>query len=216
MKRIIRWLLILTLTPCAGILSAQSINEYILKANTLQQAGILKKAIAVMEEAIQKHPDEALAYSYCGFFNGMQAGATKDLVEAGNLVAKAFSHLDKAVSLNPNHPMPRFHRGVLGINVPEFLGKLDQGIGDLEVLLKLAKKDRKSVRRDTLFNASLLLAQGYEKKKEWDKALNLLQQFLKIAPKGQWTNTAKIQIERVKTRRVEQKGKAVSILLCGN
>ena len=207
MKRTTQWLLIFVLASGAGLLTAQSIKEYIIKANTLQQAGNLKKAIAVMEEAIQKRPNEALAYSYCGFFNGMQAGNTKDFVEAGKLVTKAFTHLDKAVSLNQNHPLPRFHRGVLAINVPEFLGRLNQGIEDLEVLLQLAKKDRKNVRTDTLFNAVLTLAEGYDRKKAWDKAVNLLQQFLRIAPKGQWATTAGTKLEKIKAKRAKQKGK---------
>jgi tetratricopeptide (TPR) repeat protein len=201
MKNITPRVIVLVLVICTAQLSTQTIQEYILKANTMQQAGNLKKAIAVMVEAIQKLPNEALAFSYCGFFHGLQAGNTKDDVEAANLVKKAFSYLDKAVSLNQQLPLPRYHRGILSIKVPEFLGKLDQGIEDLEILLQLAKNDKTAVRKDTLFNTVLVLTEGYERKESWDKAIDLLEQFLKVVPRGQWQTTTESLLKKIKTKK---------------
>ena len=42
---------------------------------------------------------------------------------------------DKAIALDPNSPIARFHRGHISVNVPPFLGKLDEGIQDLELLV---------------------------------------------------------------------------------
>lgn len=204
MRHATLWVLILVWVGCTCIFSAQTIEEYILKANTYHQAGNLKRATAVMEEAIQKLPDEPLAYSYCGFFCGLLAGNTKDFDEAANLVTQAFSHLDKAVSLNRELPLPRYHRGVLAIKVPEFLGKLDQGIHDLELLLKLAKQDQKAVRKETIYSTVLVLTEGYDRKRSWDKAIDLLEQFLTIAPSGQWQTTAASLLKKIKAKKEKQ------------
>lgn len=43
--------------------------------------------------------------------------------------------LDKAIALDPNNPIARFHRGHISVNGPPFLVKLDGGIQDLELLV---------------------------------------------------------------------------------
>lgn len=166
----------------AGAVPGQSLDEYIKKAKECQKSGDLSRAVEIMSEAVQKYPDKAAAYSYLGVYTGVQAGQTKDFMEAGKLVAKSFEMLDKAVSLDANDPIPRYHRGLMGVNIPEFLGKLDLGINDLEILIKMSKDSPQKVRTDLLIDSYLLLARGYQKKKETRKAILTLQQLIKLAP----------------------------------
>ena len=43
-------------------------------------------------------------------------------MEAGQLVQDAYTLLDKAVEMDPDYYLPRLHRGILSVKVPEFLG----------------------------------------------------------------------------------------------
>jgi tetratricopeptide (TPR) repeat protein len=166
----------------AGAVPGQSLDEYIKKAKDVQKSGDLSGAVKIMSEAIREYPDKAAAYSYLGLYTGLQAGQTKDFMEAGRLVAKSFEMLDKAVSLDANNPIHRFHRGLMGVNIPEFLGKLDTGINDLEILIKISKDSPQKVSKDILINSYQLLARGYQKKKEIQKAILTLKQLIKLAP----------------------------------
>jgi tetratricopeptide (TPR) repeat protein len=166
----------------AGAVPGQSLDEYIKKAKEFQKSGDLSGAVKIMSEAIREYPDKAAAYSYLGVYTGVQAGQTKDFMEAGRLVAKSFEMMDKAVSLDANDPIPRYHRGLMGVNIPEFLGKLDPGINDLEILIKISKDSPQKVSTDMLIDSYRLLARGYQKKKETRKAIFTLRQLIKLAP----------------------------------
>jgi tetratricopeptide (TPR) repeat protein len=174
----------------AGVVLSQTLDEYIKKAQDSQKSGDLSQAVKIMSEAIQKYPDNAAAYSYLGLYTGMQAGQTKDFMEAGRLVTKSFEMLDKAVSLDANDPIPRFHRGLMGVNIPEFLGKLDLGINDLEILIKMSKDSPKKVSKNILISGYQFLAQGYQKKRETQKAILTLKKLIKLAPETELAKKA--------------------------
>ncbi len=175
----------------------QTVDEYIKKANNFQNSGELDQAVKTMKEATEKYPNSADAYSYLGLYTGMQAGKTKDFMEAGRLVGTSFEMLDKAVSLDPNNPLPRFHRGLMGVNIPEFLGKLDQGINDLEEFIKIAKESPKKVSKGILISGYNFLAQGYQKKKEREKAILALKKIIELAPAADLAKKAKKKIEEL-------------------
>ena len=181
----------------AGIVQSQTLDEYIKKANNFQKTGELDQAINIMSEAVKKFPDSAAAYSYLGLYTGMQAGKTKDFMEAGKLVNTSFEMLDKAVSLDPDNPLPRFHRGLMGVNIPEFLGKLDLGINDLEILVKMAKKSPGKIAKDMLINGYNFLARGYQKKKEIDKAILALKKIIELAPGADLAKKAEKKIDEL-------------------
>ena len=50
------------------VAAGQSLDEYLKKAADLNQAGDFKQAVQIMEDAVQKFPDNALAYSYLGLY----------------------------------------------------------------------------------------------------------------------------------------------------
>ncbi len=181
----------------ADIVQGQTLDEYIKKANNFQKSGELDQAINMMSEAVKKYPDNAIAYSYLGLYTGMQAGKTNDFMEAGRLVNTAFEMLDKAVLLDSNNPIPRFHRGLMGVNIPEFLGKLDLGINDLEILIQMAKKSPEKVSKDMLISSYNFLAQGYQKKKESEKAILALQKIIELMPSTDLAKNAEKKIEEL-------------------
>lgn len=56
-----------------------------------------------------------------------------------NLAFEAMSAAEKVVELAPNDVAARLNRGITGISMPFFVGKLDQGVADLEWVLKNTK-----------------------------------------------------------------------------
>jgi hypothetical protein len=56
-----------------------------------------------------------------------------------NLAFEAMSAADKMVELDPTNMQARLGRGITGISMPFFVGKFDQGVSDLEYVLKNTK-----------------------------------------------------------------------------
>jgi tetratricopeptide (TPR) repeat protein len=188
---------------------SQTIDEYIKKAESYNQSGDLKQAAEVMEEAIQKYPNSSDVYSYLGLYRGRQAGGTQNFMEAGKLIGIAYEMLDKAVSLDPDNPIARFHRGLMGIEVPAFLKKLDQGIQDLEFLSKIHEKSPDNVSPEILANMYNFLGEGYGKKQEKQKAIAAWENVIKLAPETTLAKNAQKNISKLtkpkEIKTVEQK-----------
>jgi tetratricopeptide (TPR) repeat protein len=186
--------LVVTVMIGAGAVQGQTLDEYIKKAKDFQASGDLPQAVKTMTEATEKFPDNPAAYSYLGLYTGIQAGQTKDFMEAGRLIGKSFEILDKAVSLGADNPIPRYHRGVLGVNIPEFLGKLDPGVSDLEIFIKMSEESPGKVKTDMLISGYYYLAQGYQKQKETQKAILTLKKIIKLAPESELAKHAEKNI----------------------
>lgn len=153
-----------------------------------------------MEEAVGKYPDSSMAHSYFGLYLGMQAGRTTDFMEAGRLAGKAFETLDKAVSLDPQNPIARYHRGLLSVNVPKFLEKMETGIQDLESLMETPDR----VSKDILIGACEQLAQAYEKEKQGEKAKLVWEKVIELAPGTDLAKKAEKSIARLSEEKKPQ------------
>jgi len=186
---------LIILSASAG--QSQAIDEYIKKAEDFQKSGELGQAVEVIESAIKKYPDSSTAHSYLGLYLGMQAGESKDYMEAGRLIGLSYEMLDKAVSLEPQNPIALFHRGLMGVNVPEFLGKLEGGIRDLESVIKMYEQSPDKVSEERTVSAYDLLAQGYLKKKEKEKAKLTWEKVIELAPGTSLAENAEKNIEQL-------------------
>ena len=204
-----RFIITLIVFSINQISFSQTMEEYIQKAESYNQSGNLEEATKVMEEAIQKYPDNSTAYSYLGLYQGMQAGQTQNYMEAGRLTGTAYEMLDKAVSLDPNNPITRFHRGLMGVKVPAFFNKLDQGIQDLEVLIKIHQESPDKVSTAMIASAYNFLGEGYQKKQEEQKAIAAWEEVIKLAPATDLAENAQKNITKLtkpdKTKTVVQK-----------
>lgn len=179
-------------------LYAQTPEEFIQKAEENYRANKLAEAVQLMEQAIQKYPDNSSAYSYLGLYRGSQAGQTQNFMEAGRLVGVGFEMLNKGVELDSNNPIARFNRGLLAVKVPPFLGHLDVGIQDLEFLIALSQKSPEKVPNGMLVAAHEFLAEGYEKKNAPDKAITVLQKVVELAPSSAQAQKAQQTIANLK------------------
>jgi tetratricopeptide (TPR) repeat protein len=194
MRIFLKGILVLVLVFSYQTGFSQTLDEYIKKAEKFNQADDLEQAATVMEEAIQKYPDNSTAYSYLGLYRGAQAGTTENYMEAGRLVEVGYDMLNKAVALDPNNPIARLNRGILSVNVPPFFGKLDEGIQDLETLVKIYDKSPEKVPTGMLTSAYNFLAQGYQKKEDTQKAIVAWKKVIELAPNSDQSKNAEKNI----------------------
>jgi len=178
--RLLSWLL--TFLLISQVILAQTVDEYVAKAESYNRAGKLEQAVQVMEEAIQKYPENSTVYSYLGLYRGMQAGSTKNFMEAGKFIGTAYENLDKAVALDPENPVARFNRGFMGTKVPAFMNKLDSGIEDLETVLKIYQTAPQGTSPELLVRTYNALGDGYFKQGEKEKALAAWEKVIELAP----------------------------------
>lgn len=197
MKSLAGCLVGLAIILSASIGYSQTLDEYIKKTEDYQKSGNLEQAAKVMEEAIEKYPENSTAHSYLGLYLGMQAGETQNYMEAGRLIGLSYQMLDKSVSLDPQNPIALFHRGLMGVHVPEFLGKLEDGIKDLETVIKMHEQSPDKVSEDIIVSAYDLLARGYLKNKEEEKAKLAWGKVIELAPGTSMAENAEKNIEQL-------------------
>jgi len=170
-----------TVTMLHGVARAKSLEDYISEATNYQQQGDLAKAFVTMGDALKEYPDDATVYAYLGLYRAMQAGEAPGVVEAGRFSNEAYTLLDKAVQLDPNNPRARLYRGLLGVNMPDFMGKLDGAIADLEWVTVISEEHPASVSQDMLVTDYELLGSAYQRKGERDKAEAALRKVIELA-----------------------------------
>jgi tetratricopeptide (TPR) repeat protein len=181
----------------------QTIESYIQKAESFNQAGNLEQAAKIMEEAIQKFPNNSTAHSYLGLYRGSQAGRTQNYMQAGQLIQISYQMLDKAVALDPNNPIARFHRGLMGVEVPPFINRLDQGLEDLELLRKMYQKSPDKISAELMANAYNFLGLGYQKKQDNQKAIAAWEKVIEFAPETTLAQNAQKNITKLTQPKVQ-------------
>lgn len=194
MRTFIRLTLVLMLVWLHQTGLSQTLDEFIKQAENENRSGNPAQAAAIMEQALHQFPNHATIYAYLGLYRGIQAGTTQNYAEAGQLIQEAYEKLNKAVELEPNNPIARLNRGILSVNVPQFFGKLDEGIQDLETLLHLEQQSPGKINRDMLAATYQFLAQGYEKKGNSQQAISSWQQVIKLVPQSELAKTAEKHI----------------------
>ncbi len=199
MRTVIRLILALILVCGYRPGLSQTLDEFIKQATIQHQAGKPDQAATLMEQALQRFPDNATVYAYLGLYRGIQAGTTQNYAEASELIQVAYQKLNRAVELEPNNPIARLNRGILSVNVPTFFGKLDEGIQDLETLLHIEQQSPGKLDPKMLLTTFQLLGQGYEKKGDWKQAISAWQQVIKLAPQSELAKTAADRLASLST-----------------
>jgi tetratricopeptide (TPR) repeat protein len=198
------FLLITTFTVLTALAEAKPVEEYIGEAADHQQSGYLTEAVSTMEQALQEHPGSLEAHSYLGLYLGMLAGQTEDMTEAMELVNRSFEMLDRAVGMDDRNLVARFHRGLMSVSVPEFFGRLDEGIADLELVIDGYRNTPSSVPRDRLLKTYGLLAQGYRARSDLEKARGAYEQIIDLAPGSELAASAEAGIDELSRQRAAE------------
>jgi tetratricopeptide (TPR) repeat protein len=192
------YLRVLFATACALALAtcclARPLDDYLNEATRLQQAGDLTQAIAVIEAAAGEYPNNPNVLAYMGSYRGMQAGAAQNIMEAGQLANESFALLDKAVDIDSLNVNARFYRGLMGVKVPAFLGRLDGALRDLEMVTVLNGDFPGMVPKQTLASTYDLLGEGYQKNGDAQKAEAAWRKVIELTPNSAAAQTAETKI----------------------
>lgn len=132
------------------------------------------------------------------------------MMEKMQLVQEGFTHLDKAVRLDPENPTVRFYWGIIGVSVPTFLGRLDQGVEHLEKAVEICEKDPDKVKPELLVSAYQYLAKGYELQKQPQQARVAWEKIIAISPKSTAAEEAREKLKEVKITEARPKPKEKS------
>ena len=114
-------------------------------ARALMDVRRYEEAREVLHAYIEKNPSNPDAYRLLFETVGVLANVgydpriAEDTRFRTNLAFEAMSSADKIVELDPNDLEARLTRGVTGISMPFFVGKFDQGVVDIEYVLKNTK-----------------------------------------------------------------------------
>lgn len=160
---------------------AKEAAEYIAEAQKLQQSGQAAEAVALLHEAAEEHPEDSDVHAYLGLYTGMGAGSATDYMEAGRLMTVSFQLLDRAVELGPENPTAYLLRGIMGIKVPGFLGRLDSGIADLKKAVKLYSAAPPGEAGESLVTSWTMLAEAYAAKGDVAGQREALENIIKLA-----------------------------------
>jgi tetratricopeptide (TPR) repeat protein len=193
----------------AGAPLAQETPETsIERATSLREAGDLEGARAILIEALDLHPDHSTLHAYLGLYYGEGAGETENYMLQAEYSQQAFEHLDQGVELGPRDPFARFFRGLFSVMVPEFLGRLDQGIEDLDTVLDLYVEDPEQVPLEIVLNAHFYLGQAYEKKGWLDRAEESYHRVIELGPETDVAEQAEWRLDEMAPTAVASAGAA--------
>lgn len=160
------------------------------------QTQVAAETFRALAETDSQNPD---VLAYAGIAVGSLAGqAQQDYMAAGRLAMESLGYLDRAVNLDARHVKARLYRGLMGVNVPAFMGRLDQGITDLLTVLGLHKTDPDKVPDEDLITAHRLLIRGYEKKQNPDEAMAVIKRLMQLYPDHPALNDLKDRLAQYK------------------
>lgn len=189
---------------CCITLRAQTVDEYVQQAEEKSEAGDIEGAIHVMQESAEAYPDDPTVHAFLGEYLSRSAGASDDMMVKATRSGQAFEHLDRAVDLDSTHVYARFFRGVLSVMVPSFLGKLDQGIGDLKMILRITEEDPKKVPENIVTQTYNYLGIGCSKKERNEEARSSWQEVIHRAPDSDLAKEALMHLDELSTKPAEQ------------
>lgn len=161
MKRNLTWMAFLLLTL---LVWGETPQEYINTAFKYEIEDV-NKAIEIMKTAKKEFPANPDILSVYGYMAGKGAGETY-MLRAALLASRAESAFDSALKLENNHKNARMWRGILKINMPSFLGKVPDGVADLEII-----QQRDDLTDEESMMTDFFLGMGFGKLKQYEQAI---------------------------------------------
>lgn len=174
-----------------SLLFAETVEEYISSSNTAAAQGNLKEATQILETALEVNPESADLYAQYGLYLSKLAGEAS-FMKAGMLSDKSFKQFNKALKLEPEHVNATLYRGILSVNVPKFMGKLKQGIADLELI-----QTKYGSNQNLYLVSSYYLGMGYLKNKEEHKAKAAYKFILMYGKESGYYEDAKTEYDKI-------------------
>lgn len=190
MKKVI---LILIIILTSIILWGNTAEERISSAFDLEQDN-LKQAFELMKKAKKEFPNNPDILSVYGYMAGLEAKETY-MFRAALLASSAISAFDDALKLDSEHKNARMWRGILKINMPSFLGKVPDGVLDLEHIEK-----RDDLSEEEFIMTKFFLGMGYGKVETYDKAIASFQEVIALNKGDNYYQESIMRIERIEIK----------------
>lgn len=181
-----------------GFMHAKTVEEYVNEAANFQQQDKIDKAIETMQQAVAEHQESSVAYFHLGNYIGLRAQRTQDYGEIFYAFERAFQMWDKALELDPYNFEARFTRGAYGVNMPAFVGRLEQAVEDLEMMIDLIKQSPDAEAQAELMSAYYYVGTGYQKQGRWDKALEAYSNVTAAQPMTDLGQSAQANIDEIR------------------
>ena len=178
-------------------LQAQTLDECLQQAEALAAEGDFEGAITLMKKAVETFPEDPTAHAFLGSYLTRSAGASDDMMVKASRSGQAFEQLDTAVRLDSTNVYARFFRGLLGVMVPPFLGRLDQGIKDLETVIGIAQTEPDQAPQDIVTQTYNYLGLGYSNREEQGKARQAWEEVLQRAPGSDQAKEAQAHLDEL-------------------
>ncbi len=176
------------------------------EAQSLQAQGKVKEAVDILSQAVRQSPKNPDARSELASMLGSLAGNaanTGDFNAAMTHSNTAFSQLDTALALSPDHFNANFVYGVFAVNVPIFMGKLDAGVNRMEKAKALAEAKQSGIppaQKAALFR---YLGQGYKMQNRIEEAEAAWKTALSLSSSGPDAEAARKGLEGIEKVRTE-------------
>lgn len=186
------------LTICSVNLGhSKTLEDYIKEAEAHQRAKELEEAIGTMEQAVKEYPDSSAAYTHLGILLGSKVRGMRDFSEMFLVMQRVFEMWGKALELDPHNFEARFHRGAWAVNIPKFVGQLETGIKDMEMVVSVLEQSSDAEAKAQLAEAYRHLATGYQRRGEYEKAKKTWNEIIAIAPETELAAEARTTIENI-------------------
>ena len=183
--------------------ATESAESYIDKAKSFAEAEDFEGAIGIMREAVEEYPEHSSVHAFLGLYLGQSAGETKDVRVQAARAFESFEVLDDAVRLDSLGVHARLYRGLMGVKVPEFLGKRAQGIEDLGIVTKMHRENRGEVSDEMAVSAYRFLAEVYEEEGRNEAAIEAWREVVRLAPDPKAVQLASEKIKELSPSEVE-------------
>ncbi len=181
--------IIILLTFWVIALWSDKAQEVINTAFALEKSDI-HQAYRIMKTAKKDFPNNPDILSTYGYMAGFEAKETYQL-RALLVVNSALSAFEKALEIEPHHKNARLWGGILKINMPSFLGKVPEGMEDLQIVIQ-----REDLTDIEIMQIKFFLGMGYEKSEEYDKAIALFEEVIAMDLDQSYVEDSQMRIER--------------------
>lgn len=187
MKRII---IIAIILLTSLLVQGKTVQEWLNSALEAETNSV-KEAIKIMGKAEAEYPQDPDILSMYGLMLSKRAGEV-NFLKAGGFASRAEKEHDKALSLNPNHKNARLWRGILKVNMPKFLGKLEGGVEDLT---NISRRD--DLEAEEIMVVNFYLGMGYQKADNKQAARDAYQNILRSGANAPFYHESLVELMKL-------------------
>jgi tetratricopeptide (TPR) repeat protein len=146
----------------------------------------LKVAKELVEELMERFPEQPDLYAYMGALLGYEIGLNK--IKAVVLGPESMKNIDKAIEMDPDRPQGWIERGNALFYMPKmFGGSKEEALEAYQKAIDLMERKPDALHKDWMYlNVLIILGQSYEKTDQLNEAKSVYEKALRIEPNMTW------------------------------